>query len=185
MLIFGYYPSERAEPAGPCRCPRCKRETAFLAYRRFRRSHLYFVPLPFTLRELPAETAECGACGAQYPIVILAAAAGRVGTPLEAGLAVCDGVVDQFGNIVELTDAAASEIIRRLDAGKYDDEVVVRIRPDASHASEFQVQFDYAMADGQDWIGRSHGLTIVVERREAAQLHGRKIDYRDGRFRDA
>lgn len=69
---------------------RYKRETAFSAYRRFRRSHLYSIPLPFTLRELPAETTECGACGTRYPIVILAAAAGRAGTPLEAGLAVSD-----------------------------------------------------------------------------------------------
>src|SRR5208337_3569559 len=40
--------------------------------------------------------------------------------------------------------------------------------------------FDYALADGRDWIGESRGIGIIVDRRDAPLLLGRTIDFLNG-----
>ena len=89
---------------------------------------------------------------------------------------------DNFGNIISLTDAAVAEIKRRHKRGQFDSDVVVRVEPDRSEVRKVSIAFDFALADGRDWIGQSRGIPIVVDRAIAPQLHGSTIDFRDGVF---
>ncbi|MEZ6112717.1 MAG: hypothetical protein R3C99_17155 [Pirellulaceae bacterium] len=59
---------------------------------------------------------------------------------------------------------------------------VVRVTPDISDYRKVTIQFDFALADGRDWIGQSQGIPIVVDREVAPELQGRIIDFRDGDF---
>ncbi len=105
-----------------------------------------------------------------------------VASAFEAGRDGPTSLSDNFGNIVELTEAACEEIKRRHATGQFGADVVVRIEPDSNVPTHVLVAFDFPLADGRDWIGESHGIPIVIDRRVAPELWGCRIDVCDGAF---
>jgi Fe-S cluster assembly iron-binding protein IscA len=179
-IYWGYFHRERREDSGQFECPRCMAVAGYDVYRTYRYCHFCFIPLG---KELAAEVVRCTACGARHPVMVLADGASRVSSSFEAGQAAGTAVSENVGNVVALTKAAASEIVRRLHAGQFGPDAVVRIPPGECPA-EYTVAFDYALADGRDWIGASQGIPIVVDRRAAPFLLGKTIDFREGAFCD-
>ena len=142
--------------------------------------HLYGIPV--AKQELLGERILCNNCGSAFPITVLAGTAAAVGSQFQAGSGMAHSLSDHFGNVVDLTDAAIDEIRKRHKAGRFDPDVVVRVTPDIADYRKVTIQFDFALADGRDWIGQSQGIPIVVDREVAPELQGRIIDFRDGDF---
>ncbi|MGA8350755.1 MAG: hypothetical protein WB773_23385, partial [Isosphaeraceae bacterium] len=41
---------------------------------------------------------------------------------------------------------------------------------------------DLPITEGRDWIGQSHGVSILVSKKDAQRLEGLTIDFQDGRY---
>ncbi len=183
IIFFGTRSQVRREDTGEFTCPHCGTTTGFTLYRTYSCFHIYWIPL-FRLGML-AEHVCCDSCHREYPVAVLASCATEVDSPYSAGAKAGNSVADCLGNIVSLTEAAAYELRRRIGEARFEGDAVVRITPDDSHGPTYSVGFDYAAADGRDWLGESQGLPIAIDRRDAPALHGKHIDYRDGVFGDA
>ncbi len=180
MIFFGTRTLTRREDTGEFECPRCGCARNFTLHRVRSYFHIYWIPL---FREgIVAEYVRCDSCQHDFPINVLASCAPQVDSPFAAGAATGDSVVDCIGNVVDLTETAAEEMRRRICDAGFGVDVVVRIAPEGSRGLEYRVAFDYATADGQDWLGHSQGLPIAVDKRDAAALHGKVIDFRHGEF---
>ena len=57
--------------------------------------------------------------------------------------------------------------------------MAVRIKPENLQEKICRVGFDEAIADGRDWIGKSEGVVVLIDRRDADVLQNAVIDYRD------
>ena len=183
IIFFGTRTRVRREDTGEFNCPHCDFKAGFTLYRTHSYFHIYWIPL--VRQGVVAEHVRCDSCHRNFPVAVLASCAAQIDSPFTAGAVSGDSVADCLGNIVSLTDAAAHELHGRIVEAGFDSEVVVRITPDNSHSSTYSVAFDYAAADGRDWLGISQGLPIAVDRRDAPALHGKCIDYRDDVFCDA
>jgi Fe-S cluster assembly iron-binding protein IscA len=180
------YYTEIDEDSGQFHCPHCGPNSEYDLHRIYRhyRFSLLFIPISHST-ELYSESVNCKACDKEYPITVLANLARKVDAALEDESQAEVGIRSNLGNLVELTEAAAREILRRRLVGKLHTDVVVRIAPPSRPGEGYNVGFDYALADGRDWIGESRGIGILVDRRDTRWLTGRIIDYRDGVFCDA
>ena len=127
------------------------------------------------------EIVRCTSCGANLPITVLAADAPVVTSVMDTGDEAGPSVSTNLGNIVELSEAAAHENLRRFFSGKFNGKPVVRITPPLSPGEGCMVGFDFALADGRDWIGESRGIGIIVDRRDTPRLLG--IDHRFPKWR--
>jgi len=103
-----------------------------------------------------------------------------VGSPFVAGQDAGAAVSDHLGSVVSLTERAVAEILRRHGIGHWTTEAAVRITPDGRDT--YTIAFDYPLTDGRDWLGQSHQIPMLVDRRDAPLLWGKTIDFRDGRF---
>jgi len=171
---------ELNEDYGSFECPRCEREFEYRLIRTWSYFHLFFF-IPVCKEHLISEHVRCSNCGEHFPVAVLAAGAQMV----EAGAAlqpVDRSVQGSIGNVVELSEAAVEEIRRRHGAGEFEPDVVVRVEPHQTSRHQLKVAFDFALADGRDWIGQSDGIPVVVDRRIAGTIHGVVVDFRDGEF---
>lgn len=180
MFIWGHYNRDLSEDTGRFQCPHCDSECDFALIRTWRYFHLCFIPL--ARQELVAERIQCSNCNNAFPITVLAGTAAEITSAFEAGGGSARSISDNFGNVVEFTDSAIAEIRRRHKEGRFDADVVVRVTPDRSEFRKVAIAFDFALADGRDWIGQSHGIPIVVDRDMAPELQGAIIEIRDGDF---
>jgi Fe-S cluster assembly iron-binding protein IscA len=178
MIIFGHCTSERRETGGAFACPKCQTESTYSMRRTYNYFSLYFIPV--WRLDLVAEGVECNSCRGLFPVTVLAGQAGSVSSPFAAGQDAGSAMTENLGNVVSLTDRAVAEILRRHHLGCWTTEAAVRITPDGNKG--FLIGFDFALTDGRDWLGQSHQIPLLVDRRDAPQLWGKTIDYVDGRF---
>ena len=183
IIFFGTRSRVCREDTGKFTCPHCNSETGFTLVRTYSYFHIYWIPL--FRQGVLAEHVQCASCRRNFPVAVLASSATQVDSPFAAGAASGDSLAECLGNIVSLTEAAAQELRDRITKGGFDSEVVVRITPDNAHSAVYSIAFDYATADGRDWLGLSQGLPIAIDRRDAPALHGKCIDFRNGVFCDA
>jgi Fe-S cluster assembly iron-binding protein IscA len=85
-------------------------------------------------------------------------------------------------DVIKLTPRAAAEIDRRKTAGRFTNDVGVRILLAESYGSACKVEFDFPASDGRDWIGIAEGHTVLVDKEDAELLQGKIIDFMDGEF---
>jgi len=178
MIVFGYTTSDRLETGGTFLCRACQSESTFFMRRTYRYFHLYFIPL--WRLQLIAEAVECGSCRSVLPVTVLSVQAHAVTSPFESGQDAGAGVNENLGNVVTLTERAVAEIARLHSDGNWTTEAAVRITPDGRDT--FTVAFDYPLTDGRDWLGESHHIPLLVDRRDAPLLWGKTIDFQNGRF---
>ena len=183
MFHWSDYQTEQCEDSGQFVCPECGARSTYDVYRTYRHFRFYLMIFPIVhSKELFGETVRCKACGAALPITVLALGAPAIDPVFEADMDICSGIHRNLGNVVTLSDAAAQEILLRHFSGRFTAKPVVRITPLPSPDEGYMVGFDYALADGRDWIGESHGIGIIVDRRDAPLLLGRTVDFRNGIF---
>ncbi len=183
MFHWSDYQTERCEDSGQFVCPECGARSSYDLYRTYRHFRFYLMIIPIIhSKELFGETVRCKACGVRLPITVLAIDAPVVGSVTDAGTDAGCGISRNLGNVIELSEAAAQEILRRHFSGEFHGKPVVRITLPLSPDEGYMVGFDYALADGRDWIGESRGIGIIVDRRDAPLLLGRTIDCRNGVF---
>jgi len=180
FFISGHYHRQRREAKGRFDCPQCNGTQAFTLLRTWNYYHIYFVPI--LKQQLVAEKVLCDRCSCAFPITVLSGEAKTVTAAFSAGREGDEPFIANFGNVVELTEAASEEINRRLTAGCFGPETVVRIAPDRMTPNHASVLFDFPLADGRDWIGQSRGIPIVVDRQDAEELQGFTIDFRHETF---
>jgi Fe-S cluster assembly iron-binding protein IscA len=182
---WGWFFRECLEQTGQFVCPKCLAKAEYGVYVVYRCYHfdILFIPVLWG-KDRYSESVYCDACDAQLPLSVLAADAPRV-TPGQGGLESSEpGLSQNLGNVVTLTDAAAREILRRILCGKFGPDTVARVAPPDASGSGYRVTLDYALSDGSDWIGESHGIGILVSRRDASVLAARTIDFQEGVFCD-
>ena len=183
MIFWGNLDIERQEETGQFSCPSCSSASQYSIGRTYRYFHICFIPL--ARGSIIDQAVYCTTCNVKHSIAVLAGRAQPVRSAFEAGQFDNGSASASLGNVVSLTPQAAVEIRRRRALVSYGSEVVVRITPNDKARNEYQVAFDFPLADGQDWIGMSEGVPIVVDRRDAPLLLGRTVDFRDGKFCDA
>lgn len=105
-------------------------------------------------------------------------------TEAEWGIAVpSDFIASECArDVIELTESAAAEVRRRRDAAGHPESVAIRVFPTKWADAECEVQFDYPVSDGRDWVGVSMGVTVLIDKRDAELLQGRALDFSDGAF---
>ncbi|QDU30209.1 hypothetical protein ETAA8_53280 [Anatilimnocola aggregata] len=179
MIIWGQYEREKPEDSGRFTCPRCGPHQTFTLVRTRNYSHIYFIPIG---SRVIGERVECDSCRTAFSVAVLGGDTLAVPSAFEAGLDHSTSLSGTYGNVVELLPAAVEEIKARHAKSGFSHDVVVRVDPVRSSARLVTVTFDEAVADGQDWIGQSCGIPIIVDRRVAPELQGSKIAYQDGQF---
>ncbi len=183
MFHWSDYQTERCADSGQFVCPECRAHATYDIYRTYRHFRFYFLIFPIVeSKELFGETLRCKECGAALPISVLAAGAPAIDSVSAWDTDIGSGIGFNLGNVVALSDAAAQEILRRHFSGRFKAKPVVRIGPARSTDKSYMIGFDFALADGRDWIGESHGIGIIVDRRDAPLLLGQIIDFRGGVF---
>jgi len=185
MLLFhlSEHQTEHREDSGQFTCPECQADTTYDLYRTYRHTYLMIlIPIPIHSKHLFGERLRCTSCGASLPITALAIDAPVVSSATGVGREAESGISNNLGNVIELSETAAQEILRRYFSGNFQGKPVVRITPPFSPNESYMIGFDYALADGRDWIGESRGIGIVVDHRDTALMLGRTIDFRDGVF---
>lgn len=158
-------------------CPGCLVPKHFV----FLRTWSFYIFFPLT-RRLEKEFVTCCDCHAEWPVTVLRSRITSQPSSPEAPRHAAPSVHDSFSQLVELTPDALQEVFRRHEAGNFDSDVAVRLEPIAKSRNEVRLTFDLPLVDGEDWIGDSGGVPILVDRRVAVELKGATIDFRDGKF---
>ena len=167
MIFWGSVERHHYEDSGTFHCPSCEAESDFSLMRTWSYFHVYFIPL--AKQRLISEQIQCHACSTIYPLTVLANSLTEGPLPGEFQ---AKSVSDNFGNVVSLTPSAVEEIQRRHTEAEFDPDVVVRVEPDPLSPRSVKVTFDFALADGRDWIGESNGIPVVVSREDAMGTPG-------------
>jgi hypothetical protein len=66
--------------------------------------------------------------------------------------------------LLEFTPEAVQEIERRRTGGRFENDIAVRLLPDDRDRRTCLLQFDYPVSDGNQWLFRSEGLTVVIDK---------------------
>ena len=124
------YYTELDEDSGQFHCPDCGPQSEYDLHRKYRhyRFSLLFIPISHST-ELYSEAVHCKACNKRYPITVLANSAPRVDAAMEDESEGEGEILCNLGNLVEVTESAAREILRRRLTAKLRGEIVVRIAP--------------------------------------------------------
>jgi len=85
-------------------------------------------------------------------------------------------------DLIELSDEAATEIRSRIAQGEFPDGIAVRITPTKWADGEVEISFDYPVSDGRDWVDRSQGLLLLIDKKHETQLQRCRVDFADGTF---
>jgi Fe-S cluster assembly iron-binding protein IscA len=158
-------------------CPGCQQPTQFV----FSRVWSFWIFFPFTKR-LEREFVACSGCRAEWPVTVLRNQASQIPAESEIAGSGAPRLCDSIGQLVQLTPDALDEVFRRHEVGNFDSDVAVRLTPVGNTAGEVQLTFDLPLVDGEDWLGDSGGVPILIDRRAAAELKGATIDFRNGQF---
>jgi len=101
-------------------------------------------------------------------------------------------VIDLIGDdtahrddIVSLTEKAAEAARREMAERGFPPGSAVRVDVHgARRPRRYEVTYDELPAtSGRDWIGRSHGIPVLVFKKDAPRLKGLVVDFQDGRYR--
>jgi Fe-S cluster assembly iron-binding protein IscA len=183
VILFGTCNVERHVDQGKFVCPRCSVSTPYALIRAHEYLPVYFIPI--LQQRIVAEQLRCLAGNHRFPLTALATTGPLISSQLELFRERTQPTTTSVGNVVTFTLAAVDELKRRHTTGQFSSDAVVRVSPEELDGKGYLVAFDYAEADGRDWIGESHGIPIVVDRSEAHLLVGKTIDFREGHFCNA
>ena len=168
------YESNEIVASGTFTCPRCTRCAKFSHHRRTKKqlNLIFFIPVG-GVTDVIGEYVECEACTARLDVSILLEA--------EHVQFTSQATASSLKNVVNLSERAAVEIRRRLDEGKFGPGVYVRLIPHRER-NECEVRFDFPYADDEEWLGRSQGLPIVIDRALAERIMNFEVDFDGQRF---
>jgi hypothetical protein len=161
-----YHEREEKLGTGDFVCPRCEAHRTYSYMTRTTSTGI------LVRRIKTIDFVRCEACRTEFNTEILLHSDGPSG---------CAGMADQQGDML-FTDIAATEIRSRGEAAGFGNTVAVRVTPSQQTASECKIEFDYPYSDGSEWIGRSQGFIVLIEKEEEWMLKESIIDYRNGRF---
>lgn len=89
---------------------------------------------------------------------------------------------DYSRRILEISPLAAAEIRSRMAKGGFSEELAVRVTPIEFTDSEVEIAFDYPVFDERDWLDKSDGLLLLIDREYESQLSGCQIEFFNGKF---
>ncbi len=83
---------------------------------------------------------------------------------------------------VTVTELAAKEVKRFIEEGDYEDDAVLRIGVSSGGCSGFNYSLNIVAGfdEANDMKMSQHGVTVVVNRKEALFLEGTTVDYYEG-----
>jgi iron-sulfur cluster assembly protein len=83
---------------------------------------------------------------------------------------------------VTVTELAAKEVKRFIEEGDYEDDAVLRIGVSSGGCSGFNYSLNIVSGidEANDMTMEQHGVTVVVNRKEALFLEGTTVDYYEG-----
>ena len=97
-------------------------------------------------------------------------------------------VLDLIGNettdVVTLTERAAEAAQRQMAERGFPRGSGIRVDVFGRHRPRrYEITYDDVPAtEGREWIGQSHGVTILVSKKDTPRLMGLIIDFQDGRY---
>jgi len=171
---------EEVMGTGAFDCPQCecRRSYEYVRVVRFR-SFPFFVAEIGTVREF----VRCYGCRADYDLTVLNESSDGAPLIVPASWKLnSDPGAGQDRQVVELSEAAADELRRRMVVGRFDPTIAARIIPHAA-GNGCEVRFDFPYSDGHDFLGRSRNIAVLVDRKDAEFLEGATVDFCDGQFR--
>ncbi len=102
-----------------------------------------------------------------------------------------DGSIDLIGDdrplrkdVVVLTERAAEATRRHMAEHGFPTGSAIRVDVTGKlRPRRYEISYeDLPITEGRDWIGRSHGVSILVFKKDAPRLEGLTIDFQDGRY---
>lgn len=173
MFFSVSYDSDDVIARGNFICPHCQKSAVFSQHRVTKKETGFAVFMAFGgVTDVIGEYVHCHGCGRNLDVSVL----------LEANAEITASAVESsLRNIVTLSDAAVAEIRRRMTEGGFDSGVYVRLVP-SREGAECEVKFDYPYADDEEWLGRSQGLPIVIDRDLAELIMGFEVDFDGEQF---
>jgi Fe-S cluster assembly iron-binding protein IscA len=100
-------------------------------------------------------------------------------------------VIDLIGDdtpfrndVVILTERAAEAARRQMAERGFPPGSAIRVDVTGKRQPRhYEITYDEVPAtEGRDWIAQSHGVTILVFKKDALHLKGLTIDFQDGRY---
>jgi Fe-S cluster assembly iron-binding protein IscA len=97
-------------------------------------------------------------------------------------------VLDLIGNetndVVTLTERAAEAAQRQMAERGFPRGSGIRVDVFGRHRPRrYEITYDdLPVTEGREWIGQSHGVTILVSKKDTPRLMGLTIDFQDGRY---
>jgi Fe-S cluster assembly iron-binding protein IscA len=100
-------------------------------------------------------------------------------------------VIDLIGDdrllrkdVVVLTERAAEAARRHMAEHGFPTGSAIRVDVSGKRRPRrYEISYeDLPVTEGRDWIGQSHGLSILVFKKDAPRLEGLTIDFRDGQY---
>jgi Fe-S cluster assembly iron-binding protein IscA len=86
--------------------------------------------------------------------------------------------------VVILTERAAEAARRQMAERGFPPGSAIRVDVTGKRQPRhYEITYDEVPAtEGRDWIAQSHGVTILVFKKDALHLKGLTIDFQDGRY---
>lgn len=85
-------------------------------------------------------------------------------------------------NVVTLTERAAVQFRHAIDEKGFPHDTALRVAIADPFGPEYHIEYDLPTSDGRQWVGESHGVTVVVDKSSASELEGLIVDYDNGEF---
>ena len=89
-----------------------------------------------------------------------------------------------LNDVVVLTERAAESARRHMAEHGFPTGSVIRVDVTGKlRPRRYEISYDdLPITEGRDWIGQSHGVSILVSKKDAQRLEGLTIDFQDGRY---
>jgi hypothetical protein len=147
-------------------CPKCEKQTDFKHLRDVaeRITFLFLFPVR-SLDEIVREYVVCVSCQSELSQSIL--------------LDVSNSNIDpdsSLKNVVTLSESAATEIENRILNAGFAPQSYVRIIPEKA-GTVCRIECDAPYVDDREWLGRSCGYSIVIDRDAAEMLFGTEVHF--------
>jgi hypothetical protein len=97
---------------------------------------------------------------------------------------ILDRIGDDTNEVVTLTKQAAEAAIRQMAERGFPPGSAVRVDVFGRHRPRsYEITYDdLPVTEGREWIGQSHGVTVLVSKRDAERLMGLTIDFQGERY---
>lgn len=89
---------------------------------------------------------------------------------------------DHRKDLLNLDETAVAEIKRRRWTERQDPALGILIVPTKWDDAECEVRFVVPVSNGSEWVGQSQGVTILVKKKDAQRVEGRRLSFEDGVF---